>query len=119
MKRAVRSPAGTSTMVSRFLRRPAFGTQEDAMDPNDPSHHNDVRPDFGRDDNATWGWVAAAVFVAVVLFIAFTSGHDATQQTAANDVSQPPASSRTMMPPAQRAPIGNPAGVPTPPASNQ
>jgi hypothetical protein len=68
------------------------------MDPNDPSHHNDWRQDFGRDDNATWGWVAAAVFVAVVLFIAFTSGHDATQQTAANDVSQPPASSRTMMP---------------------
>lgn len=90
------------------------------MDPNDPSHRNDWRQDFGRDDNATWGWVAAAVFVAVVLFIAFTSGHDATQQTAANDVSQPPASSRTMMPPAQRAPIGSPAGMPSaPPASNQ
>ena len=43
------------------------------MDPNDPSHHNDWRQDFGRDDNATWGWVAAAVFVAVVLFIAFTA----------------------------------------------
>jgi hypothetical protein len=90
------------------------------MDSNDPSHRNDRRQDFGRDDNATWGWVAAAVFVAVVLFIAFTSGHDATQQTAANDVSQPPASSRTMIPLAQRAPITNPAAMPsTPPASNQ
>jgi hypothetical protein len=90
------------------------------MDSNDPSHRNDWRQDFGRDDNATWGWVAAAVFVAVVLFIAFTRGHDATRQTAANDVSQPPASSRTMMPPAQRAPIGSPAGMPSaPPASNQ
>jgi hypothetical protein len=94
------------------------------MDPNDPSHRGDWQQDIRRDDalsdNATWGWVAAAVFVAVVLFIAFTSGHDATQQTASNDVSQPPASSRTMIPPAQRAPIGNPAGMPsTPPASNQ
>jgi hypothetical protein len=96
---------------------------EDAMDPNDPLHRNDLRQDFGRDDlrsdNATWGWVAAAVFVAVVLFIAFTSGHDGTQ-TASNEMSQPPASSRTITPPAQRAPIGNPAGMPsTPPASDQ
>jgi hypothetical protein len=93
------------------------------MDPNDPSNRGDWRQDFGRDDarldNATWGWVAAAVFVAVVLFIAFTSGHDATQ-TASNDVSRPLASSRMITTPAQRAPIGNPAGMPsTPPASNQ
>jgi hypothetical protein len=93
------------------------------MDPNDPSHRDWQQQGFERDnlrsDNATWGWVAAAVFVAIVLFIAFTSGHDG-QRTASNDVSQPPASSRTMMPPAERAPVGNPAGMPsTPPATDQ
>ena len=74
------------------------------MDPNDPLHRDDWRQDFGADDarttNATWGWVAAAVFVAVVLFIAFTSGHNGTQ-TASNDMQ--PSASRMMMPPAAPA----------------
>ena len=75
------------------------------MDPNDPLHCDDWRQDFGADEarstNATWGWVAAAVFVAVVLFIAFTSGHNGTQ-TASNDTQ--PSASRMMTPPA--APAG-------------
>ncbi|MBV8510589.1 MAG: hypothetical protein JO289_10525 [Xanthobacteraceae bacterium] len=75
------------------------------MDPNDPLHREEGRQDFGADEarsaNATWGWVAAAVFVAVVLFIAFTSGHNGTQ-TASNDT-QPPAS-HMIAPPA--APAG-------------
>ena len=74
------------------------------MDPNDPLHRDEWRQDFAADEarstNATWGWVAAAVFVAVVLFIAFTGGHNGTQ-TASND-SQPYAS-RMMTPPAPPA----------------
>ena len=74
------------------------------MDPNDPLHRDEWRQDFGTDEarsaNATWGWVAAAVFVAVVLFIAFTSGHNGTQ-TASNDT-QPPAS-HMIAPPATPA----------------
>jgi hypothetical protein len=77
------------------------------MDPNDPLHRDEWRQDFGADEarsaNATWGWVAAAVFVAVVLFIAFTSGHNGTQ-TASNDMQ--PSASRMMTPPAAPA---NPA----------
>jgi len=93
------------------------------MDPNDPLHRGDWQQGFGRDDarsdNATWGWVAAAVFVAIVLFIAFTSGHDA-QRTASNDSSQTAASTHTMMPPAQRVPLANPTGMPSaPPATDQ
>ena len=87
------------------------------MDPNDPLHRGDWQQGFERDDarsdNATSGWVAAAVFVAIVLFIAFTSGHDA-QRTASNE---PAASTRTMTPPAQRAPVTNPAGMPSAPAA--
>jgi hypothetical protein len=74
------------------------------MDPNDPLHRDQWQPNFGADDarstNATWGWVAAAVFVAVVLFIAFTSGHNGTQ-TASNDTQ--PSASRMMTPPAAPA----------------
>jgi hypothetical protein len=93
------------------------------MDPNDPLQRGDWQQGFGRDDarsdNATWGWVAAAVFVAIVLFIAFTSGHDA-QRTASNDLSQTAAATRTMMPSAQRAPLANPAAMPlAPPATDQ
>ena len=93
------------------------------MDPNDPLHRGDWQQGFRRDDarseNATWGWVAAAVFVAIVLFIAFTGGHDG-QRTASNDLSQTAASTRTMMPPAQRAPLANPARMPSaPPATDQ
>jgi hypothetical protein len=100
-----------------------FEAKEDAMDPNDPLQRGDWQQGFGRDDarsdNATWGWVAAAVFVAIVLFIAFTSGHDA-QRTASNDLSQTAAATRTMMPPAQRAPLANPAAMPlAPPATDQ
>ncbi len=84
------------------------------MDPNDPLHRDEWRPDFGRNEmrsaNATWGWVAAAVFVAVVLFIAFTSGHNSTQ-TASNDV--PPIASHSVNSP------NSPAAPTTPPASDR
>ena len=89
------------------------------MDPNDPLQRNEWRQSFERYDdarstNATWGWVAAAVFVAVVLFIAFSSGHNGTQ-TASNDTA---ASSRMMEAPAYRAPTISPA-APSAPATDQ
>ncbi len=79
------------------------------MDPNDPLHRDEWRQDFAADEtrsaNAMWGWVAAAVFVAVVLFIAFTSGHNGTQ-TASNDAQ--PSASRMVTPPAAPAGPTNP-----------
>ena len=85
--------------------------EEDDMDPNDPLRREEWRPEIGRDEmrsaNATWGWVAAAVFVAVVLFIAFTSERNGTQ-TASNDVS-PPIASRSMNPPPATAPTNEQA----------
>jgi hypothetical protein len=91
------------------------------MDPNDPLQRDEWRQNLARDDdfraaNATWGWVAAAVFVAVVLFIAFSSGRNGTQ-TASNDTM---ASSRTMTtPPAYRAPPSADSAAPTAPATGQ
>jgi hypothetical protein len=90
------------------------------MDPNDPLQRDEWRQSIPRDDdaraaNATWGWVAAAVFVAVVLFIAFSSGRNDTQ-TASNDSS---ASSRMMNPPAYRTPAQTSPAAPTAPAPDQ
>jgi hypothetical protein len=57
-----------------------------------------------RDMNATWGWVAAAVFIVVILAVAFGIGHEPATNTASNDVS-PPAATRMAPPPAATAPI--------------
>ena len=67
------------------------------QDPNDPLHRERMQnlpPDDSMASNATWGWVAAAIFAVVVLFLAFTTGRE-DQQTAANrDMSTP--ATRTM-----------------------
>jgi hypothetical protein len=58
----------------------------------------------GRPMNAMWGWIAAAVFIVVVLAFAFGSyvpGQPGTN-TASNDV-MPPAATR-MAPPLSAAP---------------
>jgi hypothetical protein len=65
-----------------------------------------------RDTNATWGWVAAAVFIVVILAVAFGIGHQPGQQTASNYVNPPPVA-HTAPPPVSLAPI---APTPNPPA---
>jgi hypothetical protein len=78
--------------------------------PNDP-----LRRDRGynaRGMNATAGWIAAAVFIAIVLAVAFGIGHrpgEPVTNTASNDAN-PPATSQ-MAPPATLAP---PAATPRP-----
>jgi hypothetical protein len=57
-----------------------------------------------RDMNATWGWIAAAVFIVIVLAVAFGVGHSPNTTTASNDVT-PPAATRTAPPPASMQPI--------------
>jgi len=87
----------------------------DYRNPNDP-----YRRDLGYDPdaramNATWGWIAAAVFLVVVLAVAFGIGHQPgapVTNTASNDT-MPPAASRMAPPVATPAP---PAATPTPSA---
>jgi hypothetical protein len=76
---------------------------------NDPLRRDPAYDPDARAMNATWGWIAAAVFIVVVLAVAFGIGHEPGQSgsnTASNDA--PPAATR-MAPPA--AP---PATAPTP-----
>ncbi len=72
----------------------------DYRDPNDPMWRDTPYTD-GRGYNASWGWVAAAVFLVIVLAIAFGVRNEPTH-TASNDTTQ----TTRMAPP--------PAGTPNP-----
>jgi cell division protein FtsN len=66
-----------------------------------------------RDMNATWGWVAAAVFIVIILAVAFGIGHQpGNTNTASNDIN-PPATVRMAPPPASTSPM---APAPSSPA---
>jgi len=92
----------------------------DYRNPDDPLRR-DVRfdPD-ARAGNAAWGWIAAAVFLVVVLAVAFGIGHQPSQlgtNTASNDV-RSPAMSHMSPPMAAPAPaIPAPPITPTPSTS--
>ena len=98
------------------------------QDPNDPSRRDmqNLPPDDSMASNATWGWVAAAIFAVVVLFLAFTTGRDDSSQTAANrDMSTPttrttPAPSPSTSGSALNSPASpsNPASPMSPPSTS-
>jgi cell division protein FtsN len=84
---------------------------------NDPLRCDPAYDPDARAMNATWGWIAAAVFIVVVLAVAFGIGHEPASgpTTASNDVT-PPAATR-MAPPLSPAPPANitpPAAAPAP-----
>jgi len=71
----------------------------DYRDSNDPLRRDASYDPDSRAMKAAWGWIAAAVFVVVVLAVAFGIGHQPGPiNTAANDIT-PPAATR-MAPPA-------------------
>lgn len=92
----------------------------DYRNPDDP-----VRVDANLDPNVrppnqAWGWVAAAVFIVVILAIAFGFGHrpgEVGTHTASNNVT-PPAITHVTPPTTVPAPSTTPTpGTPTPPAA--
>jgi hypothetical protein len=103
--------------------------------PEDPMRRDAKFDPDTRAANAAWGWIAAAVFLVVVLAVAFGIGHQPGQlgtNTASNDITAPPAT-HMMAPPANNmspttitpAPSTNPAPVtpapstPAPQGGNQ
>jgi hypothetical protein len=77
----------------------------DYRNSNDPLGRNPPFDPDARAMNATWGWIAAAIFLVVVLAVAFGIGHQPGQggmNTASNDTA-PPAASH-MMPPTNPTP---------------
>jgi hypothetical protein len=90
----------------------------DYRNSNDPLRQDTRYDPDARSANAAWGWIAAAVFVVVVLAFAFGVGHEPGRNgtnTASNDTS-PPAATRMVPPPVPTRPTSpaNPAAPVTP-----
>jgi hypothetical protein len=97
----------------------------DYRNPEDPFQRDTAYDPNVRSGNSAWGWVAAAVFVAIVLAVVFGMGRQPGQNgtnTAMNQT-KPPAATQ-MMPPASTTPSpampspANPAPPITPAPSN-
>jgi hypothetical protein len=97
----------------------------DYRNPEDPFQRDTAYDPNVRIGNSAWGWVAAAVFVAIVLAVVFGMGRQPGQNgtnTAMNQ-SKPPAATQ-MAPPASTTPSpatptpANPAPPVTPAPSN-
>jgi hypothetical protein len=88
----------------------------DYFHPEDPFRHDaKLDPDV-RAANAAWGWIAAALFLVVILAVVFGVGHQSGQtgtNTASNDVT-PPAATRMAPPPAMAHAPAIPAPLITP-----
>jgi hypothetical protein len=94
----------------------------DYHNPDDPFYQTSddpLRRDVGFNPdsgptNVVWGWVAAALFMVVILTVAFGIGHQPGQtgtNTASNEVT-PPAASRMAPPVTTTVPV-----TPAPPIS--
>jgi hypothetical protein len=69
----------------------------DYRDPNDPLYGNPGCEPAERRTSTGWGWIAGAVFLVIVLAVAFGVGHEPTR-VASNDTTQSAAT--RMAPPA-------------------
>jgi hypothetical protein len=88
----------------------------DYRDPNDPMYGNPGYEPAGCRTSTGWGWIAGAVFLVIVLALAFGVGHEPSR-VASNDATQSAAT--RMAPPAGTT---NPApsvvpGLAPPPAA--
>ena len=82
--------------------------------PEDPFRRDDVYDPNVRSGNTAWGWIAAAVFLVVVLALLIGIGHQAGQpgtNTASNDSNPPTA---RMAPPTPARPIPPETATPAP-----
>jgi len=64
----------------------------DYRDPNDPMYRNMGYEPAERGTGTSWGWIAGAVFLVIVLALAFGVGHEPTR-VASNHASPPPQTS--------------------------
>ena len=83
----------------------------DYRNPEDPFQRDTAYDPNVRTGNSAWGWIAAAVFVAIVLAVVFGMGHQPGQNgtnTASNEM-RPPAAPSTTPAPANPAPPVTPA----------
>lgn len=82
-------------------------------DPNDPLRREPPYDPDAKAMNAAWGWIAAAVFLVVVLAVAFGIGRQPSSISTASNDSTPPAVQKMTPPPA--GPATPSPTTPTPP----
>ena len=91
----------------------------DYRNPEDPFQRDTAYDPNARTGNSAWGWIAAAVFVAIVLAVVFGMGRQPGQNgtnTASNEM-RPPATTQ-MKPPATNPSPTSPAPAnPAPPVT--
>jgi hypothetical protein len=80
----------------------------DYRDPNDPMFRNAGYEPAERNSGTSWGWIAGAVFLVIVLALAFGVGHEPSR-VASNapppETSAPPPSALPgLTPPPSQAP---------------
>src|SRR6516225_1269430 len=88
----------------------AIMSDYDYRNPEDPFQRDTAYDPNVRTGNSAWGWIAAAVFVAIVLAVVFGMGRQPGQNgtnTASNEM-RPPATTQ-MKPPATNPSPASPA----------
>jgi hypothetical protein len=56
----------------------------DYRDPNDPMYRNTGYEPAGRGTGINWGWIAGAMFLVIVLALAFGVGHEPSRVASNN-----------------------------------
>jgi hypothetical protein len=91
----------------------------DYRNPEDPFQRDTAYDPNVRTGNSAWGWIAAAVFVAIVLAVVFGMGHQPGQNgtnTASNETRAP--ATTQIKPPATNPSRASPAPAsPAPPVA--
>ncbi len=79
----------------------------------DPMRRDGLYDPNARPMNAAWGWIAAAVFIVLVLAVIFGAGHrpGETGTNVASNTMAPPAATQHVAPPTASPP---PASTPAP-----
>jgi hypothetical protein len=58
----------------------------DYRDPNDPMYRNTAYEPAERSTGTSWGWIAGAVFLVIVLALAFGVGHEPSRVASNNAI---------------------------------
>jgi hypothetical protein len=116
--------SGTGQRAARLVliandgRRRPIMSDYNFRNPEDPFERDTAYDPNARTGNSAWGWIAAAVFVAIVLAVVFGMGRQPNQSgtnTAMNQ-SKPPAATQ-MAPPTAPNPATPAPANPAPPAT--
>ncbi len=88
----------------------------DYRNSQDPFERDTAYDPNVRTGNSAWGWIAAAVFVAIVLAVVFGMGHQPGQNGTNTAANTPRPSATQMAPPATPSPASPTTPAPTTPA---